>query len=383
MQVRIPPSWPVALFVLVCQFACHSPTTPTPRPPPPPPPPPPVLSLTCPANVEVQAEQDGTAILAYPSPVAQGGTAPTSVTCDPVTGASLTIGATNVTCSAQDASQQTATCTFVARVTPPPPLIAVTRFLAFGDSITEGETGISAFLATLISPLEAYPFQLDELLSTRYSDQKVEVLNRGIGGESANEGRDRLPGVLQRDRPQVLLLLEGVNGLELPSTTVESVAANLRAMVRTAIARRVEVLIATLTPISDARNNRHPEWHFREKILELNGEIGKIAREHNIGRPIDIYGAFRNDESLLSEDGLHPTGAGYALMAQTFFKEIVRRYERDTTLSLTESFPFGGVVYPGRSPGRLTNTSIGRPAKGPSSADRSRSTDAFRWLANR
>jgi lysophospholipase L1-like esterase len=40
-----------------------------------------------------------------------------------------------------------------------------------------------------------------------------------------------------------------------------------------------------------------------------------------------VYGAFRGDLSLIGSDGVHPTDAGHAVIAQAFFDQIVARLE--------------------------------------------------------
>jgi hypothetical protein len=50
------------------------------------------------------------------------------------------VGSTPITCNAKDSAQKTASCGFEVQVkyVPPAPTIAATKFVAVGDSITEG-----------------------------------------------------------------------------------------------------------------------------------------------------------------------------------------------------------------------------------------------------
>ena len=63
--------------------------------------------------------------------------------CTPSSGSTFPLGATTATCTATDARQRTASCSLTVTVTEPP-LISLTRFAAFGDSITAGEDGTFA-----------------------------------------------------------------------------------------------------------------------------------------------------------------------------------------------------------------------------------------------
>src|SRR5262249_22785154 len=155
-------------------------------------------------------------------PATTNGVAPVTTTCTPQSGSSFPVGTNSVTCSARDAVQQTAECTFNVSVTAPPPqapLILYTKFLAFGDSITEGKTaaGLLALNPICLNPTDntnptgSYPAVLRNLLSQRYTTQTITVAQYGCGGEFVSDGADRLPIILTSQTPQVLLLQEGAN----------------------------------------------------------------------------------------------------------------------------------------------------------------------------
>ena len=63
------------------------------------------------------------------------------------------------------------------------------------------------------NPPLSYPADVLTLLAGRYTTQRLSVLDEGVPGEKVSEGRFRLPRVLTSDRPDALLLLEGVNDL--------------------------------------------------------------------------------------------------------------------------------------------------------------------------
>lgn len=213
------------------------------------------------------------------------------------------------------------------RVAPPPPppattpYLTVTNFLAFGDSMTFGSHSRRFFFFERNHA--AYPGTLGNLLGARYPAQTVTVTNAGVAGERADEGKTRLPGELDRWQPRVLLLLEGVNDINAGRTTSQ-IAADLRTMVLSAQSRGVAVLLAKLTPVSSTYD---PSGVTPARINELNTRIVSLAAELGLGSPVDLFGAFASDPSLIAGDGLHPTDAGYTRIAETFYNEIVRRYE--------------------------------------------------------
>ena len=97
----------------------------------------------------------------------------------------------------------------------------------------------------------AYPSQLEQMLLARYPTQTFVVTNQGASGETTRRGASRLPGVLNADHPEVLLLLEGTNAARLLSTSEQ--ADNIESMIEEALDRGVDVILATVMPISEAR----------------------------------------------------------------------------------------------------------------------------------
>jgi lysophospholipase L1-like esterase len=303
----------VVVFVGLAGACSGSSNTPSPLP----------LALVCPIRVNGQTT-DAAGVPAQFQVTVQGGRPPVSVVCTPASGSTFPIGPSTVSCTATDAASQTAGCSFPVLVTRIPTL-AWTRFLAFGDSITEGVTSPAPNVLRRVGLPDAYPGQLQQMLAARYTAQTITVINRGIAGERLSDGRERLPDVLDEDRPEVLLLLEGVNNIR--NVPLEELAEDLDDMVREARRRNVEVLIATLLPISEDREAGRPGT--LEVIEDLNDEIFDIARRNRIGDPVDLFSLFSRMPSLLGVDGLHPTAAGYTQMAQVFFETIRARYEVD------------------------------------------------------
>jgi acyl-CoA thioesterase I len=282
------------------------------------------LRLTCPAQRIVEATRADGAEVRFEQPAPVGGRPPYMVECAPRSGAVLPLGESKVTCSAVDADASRAACEFAIQVRVPRTLLR-TRFVAFGDSITYGVFGLNPLI--LLGPPDTYPFKLEQMLLERYPAQAIVVSNRGWPGERTIQGADRLPGVLNDDRPEVLLLLEGVNMvLELPT---ERQVAALQRMIVTAQQRRVEVIIATVMAVDPSR--RPPGT--LEAIRALNARILQLADEYGLGNVVDLFALFSADLRLLAADGLHPTLAGQTRIAEAFRDEVVRRYENRSTLT--------------------------------------------------
>lgn len=304
------------------------------------------LSISCPGNVAATSRDGRPTEVTYTSPTTSGGTPPVSATCTPASGSTFPLGSTTVSCTATDQRQRTASCSFTVTVAAPP-FLAYTKFLAFGDSITEGQDGTrstgstSLYEPRVIVPYErSYPGRLQESLRERYIAQLPVVDNRGRGGETTRGGRERLPEEIAALQPEVVLLLEGANDLALgDADTVPRAADNLRAMVRDAQARRVRVFLATLTP----QREGGPKAGGAELVPLLNDEIREIAVEEN-ATFVDVYAAFGGDLSLISADGLHPTEAGFERMAEAFFEVIRRALEVPFPQAAPDAVTTGGAA---------------------------------------
>ena len=289
-----------------------------------PPAPTPVLSITCPGDVEVLAPDADATDVTFPLATVAGGAPPLSLTCAPPSGSEFPVGTTSVTCTVRDSEQRASSCQFRVSVSAPPRL-SQTRFLAFGDSLTRGTLSRTLF-ALLVGPSHSYPARLSGLLADRYTADEIVVINEGWPGEDTDEGRLRLPDVLDAYDADVLLLLEGINDiLVIPQETQLN---NLRRMVLSAQSRGMDVLIATLTPVKSPRGPL-----TQAAVVDLNEGIVELADEEGLAPVVDLYEAFEGRPQLLGNDGLHPTAEGYLVIAQTFADEIQRRFEESGTSS--------------------------------------------------
>lgn len=291
------------------------------------PPPPVPLVVSCPGNVEATSIGGESVVVTFAPPTTTGGTPPVTVVCSPASGSSFAVGTTAVTCTGTDAAGVARSCglTVVVRLAP---RLLKTRFLAFGDSLTEGVVSLPLPECPL-GFAESYPTKLLASLSSRYVSQTITMVNAGLAGEQAAQGVLRLPGVLAREAPEVLLLLDGANDLIfwMNEQGVRQAAAALDTMVREAQGRGILVYLATMPPWRQGGPKR------LDATLPplLNVEIRSIAQARG-ARLVDLYGAMVNEMSaLIGMDGLHPTEAGYDCMARTFFQALA------ATLELQES----------------------------------------------
>jgi lysophospholipase L1-like esterase len=262
----------------------------------------------------------------YGSATTTNGAPPVTVACSPVSGSVFQIGSTTVTCTATDALQRTDSCTFTVTVTPPP-MISLTRFLAFGDSMTAGELFdmTDAFRPLRVHPELSYPTDLQVALVSRYTAQTITVSNAGRSGEGlvSDNAPRRLSDVLARGQYDVVLLMEGANDIaSRDSRDTPPAIAALRAMVQDAKRRGLRPFLGTLPPETGLA------WTLVEPF---NTQLKAMASAENV--PVaDVFAAFNGDFSLLAGDGLHPNVNGYQRIADTFFAVIKQNLELPTMM---------------------------------------------------
>ncbi len=208
------------------------------------------------------------------------------------------------------------------------PRLAVTKFLSFGDSLTQGTTSPAPSLL-ILNPADAYPVKLQALLSARYLDQTITVINEGRGGERIMEGVERLSGVLDKNRPQVLLLLHGANDLNINrGAAISTIIDGLESMIDKAGRRGVKVFLATFPPQNPVGKNGHGANY----VPELNRDIKELAADED-ATLVDLYAGFGTYVGYIGEDGLHPTPAGYDRMAEIWRDAIQQVYDRPAPAS--------------------------------------------------
>ncbi len=302
------------------------------------PPPPEAPAIVCPADVSARGLPGGAGEVSYPAPATSGGILPLAVTCTPASGSRFLSGTTPVGCVVTDGRGRQAACAFSVTVTPL--ILSATRFIAFGDSLTEGENGRpTPAPSTFIDLPNIYPIKLEALLNDDYPGQGIVVLNRGAGGAFVEQSVDQLPRVLERDHGDVLLLLDGYNNLlsectpDRPGSAacagkIADVVSGLRECVR--IAGRPAygvryVLVSTLTPPGPFAGGPRDRRIAADAILRTNTALADMVRSEG-AILVDAYARFSGHEGeYVDQDGLHLRPAGYEALARAFFDVIKAR----------------------------------------------------------
>lgn len=169
--------------------------------------------------------------------------------------------------------------------------------VAFGDSLTAGSA---------LPAARPYP--------ARVAAQKgIEIINRGIPGQSSNRGVREFEAVL-RLNPRLVLVLLGTNDV-IGNHNLDGAKENLRQIIRGAKGIGARAIIATIPPmIGDMER-------FMPRVDYLNGLIRALAREEMVPL-VDLAYEFGGGEMLLLPDGFHPNETGTQVIAFAFAKSF-------------------------------------------------------------
>ena len=156
--------------------------------------------------------------------------------------------------------------------------------LAFGDSLTFG---------TGARPEESYPAVLGRRIG-------FEVVNAGVPGEITANGLKRLPGVLERANPRLVVLCHGGNDM-LRKKGIGAAEQNLREMIRIIRERGASVVLLGV-----------PNFGLFLNTAEFYETVA-----NDLGVPIDaeIIPDLLGDNEFKS-DHIHPNAKGYARIAE-------------------------------------------------------------------
>jgi lysophospholipase L1-like esterase len=178
-----------------------------------------------------------------------------------------------------------------------PPASGENRVVFFGDSITD-------------------IWHLDQ-----YFPGKPYV-NRGIGGQTTSQMLVRFRQDVIDLHPQVVVILAGTNDIAGNTGPIsnEDIEANLASIADLARAHGIKVVYSSILPVHNYTDKSKDFFAQRSpaRILELNTWLKDYCAKNNVIY-LDYFSAMVDDKGLLkkdlADDGLHPNGAGFKIMA--------------------------------------------------------------------
>lgn len=171
------------------------------------------------------------------------------------------------------------------------------RVVFFGDSITD-------------------IWKLDESFPGRH------YINRGISGQTTPQMLVRYRQDVLDLRPAVVVILAGTNDIagNTGPESLEQIEGNDATMAELARVHRIRVVFSSVTPVNDTQPAFMQFALLRspEKILALNDWLKNYCARNGLVY-LDYFSAMADEHGRLrpslTNDGLHPNSAGFAVMA--------------------------------------------------------------------
>jgi lysophospholipase L1-like esterase len=171
----------------------------------------------------------------------------------------------------------------------------------------------------IVVPSASYPAVLQSRLHATYTNQvtTISVTNAGEPSERILDGLQRFPGVYDATRPEVVLIMEGVNGL--PQVGPDISSSVMRLMVQHAKAGGSRVFVGSMLPqVASRPRGTTPVT----ELLAYNNTLQLMSQQEGVVY-VDLYNQMLPDAAtLIGSDGLHPTEAGYRRIADVFLSAI-------------------------------------------------------------
>jgi acyl-CoA thioesterase I len=153
------------------------------------------------------------------------------------------------------------------------------------------------------------------LLEQRLQAQHIEanVVNASVSGETTSGGLARLPALLARHHPDIVVVELGANdglrGLPLPAAEV-----NLRAIARQARQAGAQVLLLGM---------RLPPNYGRAYGERFFGLFGKLARELKAPLVPFMLEGMADQAALFQPDRLHPTAQAQPIILDNIWSQLL------------------------------------------------------------
>ena len=175
--------------------------------------------------------------------------------------------------------------------------------VAFGDSLTYG---------WMVS--KGYLDYFKERIAEKYPDSKVSLINRGIPGDTAQGGSQRVERDVIRRKPDCTLVQYGLNDAfvgyshEQFKANIEMIVTNIREQCESEI-----VLVSSVCLGSEKENAFIERFYNQLEALACDYQLS-FARVHEYWKKKISEGV--DFESLVQFDNVHPNTEGYRFMAE-------------------------------------------------------------------
>ena len=223
------------------------------------------------------------------------------------------------------------------------------KIICFGDSITRGVTYIKGRLRIIKNN---YPNILQELFGG-HEVEPVQVVNKGVFNDNSQQLLERLEKDVLAEHPSIVLIGIGGNDCNFrwtevaespkethsPTVPLQDYIDNIRSLITSVKKEGITPILLALPPLDPVRYYDYTAKLSSTKISEWICKVGGIEHWHGMYNRtlkktakelgvmlIDIRTAMKRAgdlSELISDDGIHPTEAGYQAIAHEVYYSLL------------------------------------------------------------
>lgn len=201
--------------------------------------------------------------------------------------------------------------------------------LFIGDSITD----VARIRHDEMDLGKGYALLLGSYLMNKYPNYDLNIYNRGIGGDTLADLKNRWEKDCLNLNPDIVTILVGINDVwwhideeeeKLDDAALEKFEENYRWLLKT-LAHRSDARVVLMEPFVLPYPKDRIQW--RKHLDPRIQIVRRLANEyHAVFVPLDgilnALGIQNRFQTYTGEDGVHPTFAGHAAIAEAW-KEYV------------------------------------------------------------
>lgn len=160
---------------------------------------------------------------------------------------------------------------------------------------------------------------LDQRLDQRLGEEYT-VVNASISGETTAGGVRRLPELLERHEPDIVVLELGAND-GLRALALETMQANLAAMIEQSLAAGARVLLLGV---------RLPSNYGPAYTERFHNVYDSLAQKYDVAYLPFFLAPIARDPSRFQADGVHPTAAAQPALLDHVWSALAPLLEAGT-----------------------------------------------------
>lgn len=173
--------------------------------------------------------------------------------------------------------------------------------LVLGDSLSAAY-GISSELGWV------------NLLSSKITQEKkpYQVINSSISGDTTINGLKRLPKLLSKYQPEIIIIELGAND-GLRGLSLKTMTKNLELMIKLCKESNTRIVLAGM---------KIPPNYGKRYTQTFNQTYFKLSQQYQLPLIPFLLEGVGGKSQLMQKDGLHPTEAAQALIMNTVWEKI-------------------------------------------------------------